>query len=68
MSKLKEIRKNSGLTQSRLSELSGVSLRIIQHYEQGYKDINKAQAMTIYQLAQVLGCTMEELLEKVTEH
>ena len=67
MSNLKRIRTNKGLTQAQLSELSGVSLRMIQHYEQGEKDINKAQAMTLYQLSQVLECTIEELLE-IAEH
>lgn len=68
MKNLQKIRKNKGLTQAQLSELSGVSLRMIQYYEQGYKDINKAQAIVLYQLAQVLECTIEELLEKVAEH
>lgn len=60
---LKEIRKENGFNQSKLSEVSGVNVRMIQYYEQGVKDINKAQASTIYKLAQALGCSMEELIE-----
>ena len=61
---LKRIRKIYGYSQSELSERSGVGLRSIQTYEQRNKDINKASADTIYRLAKVLGCTMEDLIEK----
>ena len=37
------------------------SLRSIQMYEQRNKDINKARADTVYRLAKVLGCTMEDI-------
>ena len=33
-------------------------------YEQHNKDINKAAADTVYRLAKVLGCLMEDLIEK----
>lgn len=64
MSKLKDIRLQRGYSQSKLSEVSEVNLRMIQHYEQGVKDINLAQAITIYKLAQALNCNMEDLLQK----
>lgn len=51
------------LTQKKLAERSGVNLRIIQYYEQGYRDINKAEAMTVYKLAQALGCNVKDILE-----
>lgn len=60
---LKKIRTERGYSQSKLAELSGVNVRMIQHYEQGVKDINLAQAVTVYKLAQALNCNMEELLE-----
>lgn len=63
MSNLKRIRKARDITQVELSEASGVNRRMIEFYEQGVKDINKAQALTLYKIAQALGCTMEELLE-----
>lgn len=63
MSKLKAIRESKGLSQAKLSEISGVNIRMIQHYEQGYKDINKAQAITLYQVAKALECKIENLLE-----
>ena len=64
-SKLKFIRQANGLSQSKLSKLSGVKLRSIQMYEQKQNDINKAQANTLYALASVLNCKIEDLLENV---
>ena len=61
--KLKRIRLIYGCSQRELAEMSGVSLRSIQMYEQRNKDINKAQAESLYCLAKALGCTMEDLLE-----
>lgn len=63
MSNLKEYRLKKNMTQLVLAERSGVSSRMIQHYEQGVKDINKAQGLTLQALAQVLCCSMEDLLE-----
>lgn len=61
---LKRFRATYGLTQAELAKRSGVSIRSIQMYEQRNKDINKASAETLYRLAKVLGCTMEDLVEK----
>ena len=61
--RLKRLRVARGLTQAELSRMSDVSLRSIQQYEQRKKDINKAQAFSVYRLARVLGCQMEELME-----
>ena len=63
MTNLKRIRTEAGLSQTKLAEASGVSVRMIQHYEQGVKDINAAAAITVYRLAQALACTVEDLLE-----
>ena len=60
---LQRLRRNAGLTQKELAERSGVSLRAIQQYEERSKDINKAQAASIYSLSRVLGCNMDDLLE-----
>lgn len=63
MSNLKETREAKRLSQKDLSDKSGVSLRMIQYYEQGVKDINKAQALTVYKLTEALNCAMWEILE-----
>lgn len=60
---LKRIRAAYGCTQAELAKESGVSLRSIQMYEQRNKDINKASADSLYRIAKVLGCSMEDLIE-----
>lgn len=65
--RLKKLRESRGLSQAELAKLSGVSLRSIQMYEQRVNDIDKAQAQTIYKLSRVIGCAMEDLLEKPME-
>jgi len=60
---LQRIRKENGLTQKALAEKSGVSLRMIQLYEQRKKEINKAQAISVSRLARALYCDIADLLE-----
>lgn len=62
MTNLKKIRTDKKISRIELSEKSGVNLRMIQYYEQGFKDINKAQGITLYNIAQALGCKIEDLL------
>jgi DNA-binding XRE family transcriptional regulator len=61
---LKRFRNAYGCTQAELAKRSGVTLRSIQMYEQRNKDINKASAETLYRISRVLGCGMENLLER----
>lgn len=61
-SRLKFMRTDKGMSQSQLAEASGVSVRLIQAYEQGYKDINKAQVVTVLQLAEALECDVYEII------
>lgn len=64
-SRLKELRKRAGLTQRALSELSGVPLRTIQQYEQGQKNINKANAEYLVMLSQILFCDVADFMENI---
>lgn len=59
---LAELRNIKGLSQSKLASLANVSVRMIQKYEQGEKDINQAAGITLYKLAKALNCNIEELL------
>ena len=61
--RLQKRRKDAQLTQKELADRSGVKLRTIQQYEMRAKNINKAAAETLLQLAQVLLCNMEDLIE-----
>ena len=62
-SKLSLIRKARGFTQQELSEASGVTLRMIQLYEQKQNDISKAQVTVVLNLAKALGCEAEDLID-----
>ena len=59
---LKQLRNQAGLSQSQLAMIADVSIRMIQKYEIGDKDIQKAQAITIYKLARALDCSMEDVI------
>ena len=59
---LKELRIQKGLTQAELAEQIGLSVRLIQKYEQNAQDLNKVYALTLYKLAKALGCSYEDLL------
>lgn len=61
---LKELRKAAGLTQAELAKKSGVNLSMIQFYEQGFKDLNKAAFETGLRIAEALGCDPRDLISK----
>lgn len=61
--RLQTIRKERNMTQKELAALSGVSLRIIQLYEQRQNDINKAAGSVINRLAWVLNCNFYDIME-----
>lgn len=61
---LQILRKSMGYSQKTLAEKSGVTLRMIQQYEQRAKDINKAAGINLAALSQTLGCKVEDLLEQ----
>lgn len=61
-SPLKRQRKNCNLTQQQLAQRSGISLRMIQAYEQGCQDISKAEAGSVIKLAKALYCDPESLI------
>ncbi len=62
-SRLKILRVAKKLSQSQLALLSGIPVRTIKAYEQGKIDICKAQAETLYAIAKVLNCTIEDLMQ-----
>lgn len=65
-SRLKFTREYRDMSQSQLAVKSGVPLRNIQAYEQGYKDINKAQVITVLQLAEALDCDVYDIINDRT--
>lgn len=60
---LARMRKKRNMTQAELATKSGVSLRSIQLYEQRKNDINKAQYNNLSDIANVLWCDIEDIVE-----
>lgn len=69
---LKLMRQKKGLSQSQLANVSGISVRTLQCYEQGSRNINLANLSTLVSLARALDCkvtdilTNEELIEDLS--
>lgn len=59
---LQEQRKKACLSQSELAAASGVKLRMIQHYERGYRDINGARLETLCNLAIAMNCKVCDII------
>nr|AHF24061.1 toxin-antitoxin system, antitoxin component, Xre family [uncultured bacterium Contig643] len=62
--KLKEKREAAGMSQADLARETGISVRVIQNYEQGIRPLNGARAITVLKIARALGCTVEDLIEE----
>lgn len=62
ITKLQDKRKEAGLSQSQLAAKSGISLRTLQHYEIGDKNIRKAAVETVLALAEALGCSINDII------
>lgn len=63
MTYLKMFRQQMNMTQRELAEKTQIPIKTIQQYEQGQKNINKAQSEYVIRLAKVLCCAPEQLLE-----
>lgn len=60
--KLQAKRKERGLSQSQLAEVSGVNLRTLQKYESGEKDLNGAKLATLLRFCIALECRLIDIL------
>ena len=60
---LKEIRESRGMSQQDLAEKSRINKRMIQAYEQGYRDINGAKLSKLVTLCLVLECHLSEIVD-----
>lgn len=62
-SNLKQKRENAGLSQKGLAELSGVSIRNVQFYEQGRLNIDGAKLDTLLSLGVALKCPISDIVQ-----
>lgn len=63
-SRLKRMRVSRGFTQQDLSDLSGINIKSIAVYEQIPEKMNKASLESAANLADCLGCAIEDLIER----
>lgn len=60
---IKTARKDAGMTQNQLSELSGVNIRTIQKIESGESNVRNIANATVKSLADALGIDASEITE-----
>lgn len=63
-SNLKRKREEKGISQAELSKKSGINLRTIQNYEQGFKNINNGKVISIIALSEALDCSIYDIIDK----
>lgn len=59
---LKDKRNEKGLTQQELSNVTGISIKTITHYEQGLRNINGAKLDTLITFAETLDCKISDIV------
>ena len=60
--KLKEQRERAGLSQSQLAAAAGISVRVLQNYEQTIRDLDGAKLITLLKLCSALNCTLVDII------
>ena len=61
-SNLQTHRQAAGLSQSQLATAAGVNVRMYQYYEQGTRDISKAQLSTLLRICKALDCKLSDIV------
>ena len=61
---IKALRKQSGLTQTELAKMVGISVRALQNYENGNKKITSIKLSTACNIAIVLNCKLIDLVDR----
>lgn len=59
---LQRLRQAAGLSQSQLAKVAGVNVRVYQNYEQGVRDISKAQLSTLLRICKALSCKLADIV------
>ena len=60
--KLEDQREKAGLSQGKLADKAGLSVRTLQDYEQGRKNLNGAKLVTLLTLCKSLNCKLSDLI------
>jgi len=60
--KLKTRRLACELSQSQLAKIAGINVQMLQHYEQGVRDISGAKLATLLKICLALNCKLVDIL------
>lgn len=60
--KLQAARTKKNMSQSQLAKASGISVRVLQEYERGARDISGAKLATLLKLCKALECGLRDII------
>lgn len=60
--KLQNARQTAGMSQSQLARAAGISVRVLQDYERGARDISGAKLATLLKLCNALHCELRDII------
>ena len=60
--KLQNARQTAGMSQSQLARVVGISVRVLQDYERGARDISGAKLATLLKLCNALHCELRDII------
>lgn len=60
--KLQNARQTAGMSQSQLARAAGISVRVLQDYERGARDISGAKLATLLKLCNAIHCELRDII------
>lgn len=60
--RLQNARQTAGMSQSQLARAAGISVRVLQDYERGARDISGAKLATLLKLCNALHCELRDII------
>lgn len=60
--KLKAQRQGCDMSQSQLAKAAGINVQMLQHYEQGVRDLSGAKLATLLKICLALNCKLGDIL------
>lgn len=66
--KLQSARQAAGMSQSQLAASAGISVRVLQDYERGARDISGAKLATLLKICNALRCRLQDILQTFLLH
>ena len=60
--KLQNTRQTAGMSQSQLARAAGISVRALQDYERGARNLDGAKLATLLKICNALGCRLADII------